>query len=135
MCNQKYLIYRYKTREGSDDRYKIQVIAGYAVPLLFVILAVIVEASAPRCSKWKPRFLEGVCFFAGIIFKNHELTRHIQGNVRIKPHFNTQCPTPQHIFRASYGPACVLHCEVSYRRILYTFNHLVSSTRGPQKFT
>ena len=75
MCSQKYLIYRYRTRAGNDERYKIQLIAGYAVPLLFVILAVIVEASAPRCSKWKPRFLEGTCFFAGIVLisNKHEL--------------------------------------------------------------
>ena len=63
---ENYLIYRYKTKAGGDGRYKIQVIVGYAVPLLFVILAGIVEGTAPRCSYYKPRFLDESCFFAGM---------------------------------------------------------------------
>ena len=74
MCSQKYsnlkshLIYRYKAKPASDDlsRYKIQVIVGYAVPLFFVILTGIVEGTAPRCSYYKPRFLDESCFFAGM---------------------------------------------------------------------
>ena len=72
MCSQKYsnletyLIYRYKTTAGSDGRYINYLIAGYAVPLLFVILTGIVEGTAPRCSLYKPRFLDKSCFFAGM---------------------------------------------------------------------
>ena len=53
--------------QSAQKRYKTELIIGYAIPLVYVLLTGIVEASAPRCSKWKPRFLEGVCFFAGII--------------------------------------------------------------------
>ena len=60
-----FSIYRFKSKVGGEDRYKIQVIVGYAVPLLFVILTGIVEGAAPRCSYYKPRFLDESCFFAG----------------------------------------------------------------------
>ena len=60
-----FSIYRYKTRAGNDERYKYQLIVGYVVPLIFVILTGIVEGTAPRCSLYKPRFAEEGCFFAG----------------------------------------------------------------------
>ena len=85
MCSQKYsnlesyLIYRYKTTAGSDGRYINYLIAGYAVPLLFVILTGIVEGTAPRCSLYKPRFLDKSCFFAGMyVFTLLKLNLHNQ---------------------------------------------------------
>ena len=60
-----FSIDRYKTRSGNDERYKYQLIVGYVVPLIFVILTGIVEGTAPRCSLYKPRFAEEGCFFAG----------------------------------------------------------------------
>ena len=67
--------FRRKEKESAKKRFNMELIIGYAIPLVYVILTGIVEASAPRCSKWKPRFLEGTCFFAGIvmIFNKHEL--------------------------------------------------------------
>ena len=50
-------------------------------------------------------------------------------------YYLAHCPPPPTDFPSFLRPCLctALHCEVSYRRILYTFNHLVS-TRGPQKF-
>ena len=51
---------------SARKRYYLELIIGYAVPFVLVLLTGIVEALAPRCSQWKPQHLEGSCFFAGM---------------------------------------------------------------------
>ena len=51
-----------------ENRYRIQILVGYGIPLLFIILTGIVEATGPVCSKWRPRFNEQSCFFSGYYF-------------------------------------------------------------------
>ena len=49
---------------STDLRYRIGLAVGYGVPFLISFLTGIVEATAPRCSSIKPRFIEGSCFFS-----------------------------------------------------------------------
>ena len=58
-------MFRNKGTHGAKERYLKELIIGYSVPFLIVLLTGIVEASAPQCSLWKPRFLEEACWFAG----------------------------------------------------------------------
>ena len=51
-----------------ENRYRIQILVGYGIPLLFIILTGIVEATGSVCSKWRPRFNEQSCFFSGYYF-------------------------------------------------------------------
>ena len=57
---------RRKENQSAIERYKLELIIAYAIPFAIVLLTGIVEASAPRCSLWKPRFTEESCFFAGM---------------------------------------------------------------------
>ena len=49
---------------STDLRYRIGLAIGYGVPFFISFLTGIVEATAPRCSSIKPRFIEGSCFFS-----------------------------------------------------------------------
>jgi len=46
-----------------------QILVGYGVPLLIVVLTLIVELSAPRCASYNPRFGHKSCLFFGKLDK------------------------------------------------------------------
>ena len=71
------IIYTYFHRNigRPENRYRIQILVGYGIPLLFIILTGIVEAIGPVCSKWRPRFNEQSCFFSGYYFIFSNISR------------------------------------------------------------
>ena len=56
---------RGNSTQGIDERYLKEVVIGYCVPFVYVLLTAIVEFSAAQCSPWRPRFLEGQCWYSG----------------------------------------------------------------------
>ena len=64
-----FMYFRRKERESAKKRYYWELLIGYGIPILIVLLTGIVEASAPQCSPWRPRFLDENCFFAGEPFQ------------------------------------------------------------------
>ena len=56
--------YFFSGSRSTDLRYRIGLAIGYGVPFFISFLTGIVEATAPRCSSIKPRFIEGSCFFS-----------------------------------------------------------------------
>jgi len=55
-------------RHNSSSIMK-QIVIGYGVPLLVVLVTVIVELTAPRCSSYSPRFGHKSCLFFGKLDK------------------------------------------------------------------
>ena len=60
------IIYIFRQIGKSKNRYKMEIICGYVVPSVFLLITGIVEATAEECSRYRPRFKEH-CFFAGNI--------------------------------------------------------------------
>ena len=52
--------------QQSKRRYIIACLLSYGVAIVFTVVTGIFEASASRCSVWRPRFNEETCFFAGM---------------------------------------------------------------------
>merc|ERR1719376_1235415 len=46
-----------------------QILVGYGVPLLIVLVTIIVEVSAPTCASYNPRFGHKTCLFFGKLDK------------------------------------------------------------------
>ena len=57
--------FRRQGTQGIKGRYLKEVIIGYSVPFVYVLVTAIVEFSAAQCSPWRPRFLEGGCWYSG----------------------------------------------------------------------
>jgi len=55
---------------SNPRRYLKQVICGYSVPTIFLIMTGIAEASLGQCSRFRPRFNEQSCFFSDIEAKS-----------------------------------------------------------------
>jgi hypothetical protein len=49
----------------TSARYRLQVILGYSMSLLLVVVTAIVEFTADECAPFRPRFGQGKCFFGG----------------------------------------------------------------------
>ena len=56
---------KFRQSMQNPKRYLKEVICGYSVPLLFLIMTGIAESSLGHCSKYRPRFNEQSCFFSG----------------------------------------------------------------------
>ena len=68
----------FRKSPSNPRRYRKQVICGYSVPMLFLILTGIAEASLGQCSRFRPRFNEQSCFFSGILaHKNYGFNKFL----------------------------------------------------------
>ena len=47
-------------------RFAMDLALGYGLPLVITIMSGIVEATAPECSVFRPRFAEETCFFTTV---------------------------------------------------------------------
>ena len=54
-----------ETVHDAKKRYTILCSISYGVPILLLIITGIFEALGLRCSIWRPRFNEELCFFTG----------------------------------------------------------------------
>ena len=68
---QNYFFLKFRQSQSNPKRYLKEVICGYSVPLLFLIMTGIAESSLDQCSKYRPRFNEQSCFFSGIYDFKH----------------------------------------------------------------
>nr|XP_040579384.1 G-protein coupled receptor Mth2-like isoform X1 [Lepeophtheirus salmonis] len=65
MSSEIFMKMKSLTSTNSQKRFTIQRLIGYGVPLIITVITITVELTAPECSKFKPRFGEKQCFFAG----------------------------------------------------------------------
>ena len=71
MAADTYFFLKFRESRSNPKRYLMEVICGYSVPLLFLIMTGIAESSLDQCSKYRPRFNEQSCFFSGIYNFKH----------------------------------------------------------------
>jgi len=69
MSVEPYMQIAWQSR-STPKRYLKEVICGYSVPLLFLIMTGIAESSMDQCSKYRPRFNEKQCWFSDIESKS-----------------------------------------------------------------
>ena len=53
-------------RPPNAKRYRMNMVTGYALPLIISFCTLITEFSADECALYRPRFNEETCFFASL---------------------------------------------------------------------
>ena len=71
--------------QQSKKRYIIACLVSYGLAIALLIVTGIIEASASRCSVWKPRFNEENCFFSGMYYSFFTYYRHYSAT--LSPYF------------------------------------------------
>ena len=71
LLDSHFFYLKFRQSMQNPKRYRKEVICGYSVPLLFLIMTGIAESSLDQCSKYRPRFNEQSCFFSGIYDFKH----------------------------------------------------------------